>query len=416
MDVRIAQVDQAQNRFSYRAFLRWEVGYVLILLLWAHTGEGDTLKQLSNGFALLFVLRIGMYLLARMHRLDRRSRVLLFFVAVFAAANAIVNVGQEQFSENVKIVSIFVFYLAGETTDESFFERTPGFLLVSLFVALPVLSALVALYSGREIGEFNQAALSFFANRNNAVAFTVVTSWTLMLIGARRWLIAGYLVVCVLAFKTMGALVALAVAIYLAYFGFNLLGTVVLGALAAGLYFGLGDNLEILSRVATSWHTLGKVLAESGGIWGLGKMDYAQIYEATGTSDISLIFRLKHWINLLGLYADGSPIHQLFGFGVAASDQMTNERLLPHNDYIRFLFELGPGLLCCFVAVNMMILKRTVARFISVPAIFLCIYFFSDNLINNFLVMSFFYFTAGALVSAKRRLDQRQAVDPAQFS
>jgi hypothetical protein len=101
---------------------------------------------------------------------------------------------------------------------------------------------------------------------------------------------------------------------------------------------------------------------------------------------------------------DGSFTHQLFGFGVLTSTQLTDEKLLPHNDYLRFAFELGPGLLLCFVAMNVLILKETFARFISIPAIFLCIYFFSDNLINNLVVMSFFYFTAGALVGRRRRL------------
>jgi len=303
-----------------------------------------------------------------------------------------------------------MFYCAGEMTDDSFFERTPGLLLVILFVALPILSALMDLYGGQSYSQLDDSSLSFFANRNNAVAFTVVSSWTLMLVGARPWLIAVYLVACVLAFKTVGALLAIALALYLVYIGFNVLRTVVLGMLVTGLYFAFGDDLAILSRASQSWSTLGRVLAGSGGIWGLSKMDYGQIYVAAGTSDISLIFRLKHWINLMTLYADGPLINRLFGFGVSSSLQLTDAKLLPHNDYIRFFFELGPGLFLCFIAMNLLILKRIGAQLIALPAIFLFIYFCSDNLINNFLVMSFFYFTAGAFVSAERRLEKRQVI------
>jgi hypothetical protein len=74
MDARIAEVEHAQSRFSYRSFLCWEFGYVLILLLWSTTGKGDGLKLLSNCYALAFMLRVGVMVLARAHRLDGVKR------------------------------------------------------------------------------------------------------------------------------------------------------------------------------------------------------------------------------------------------------------------------------------------------------------------------------------------------------
>jgi hypothetical protein len=298
-----------------------------------------------------------------------------------------------------------MFYFAGQTTDEEYFDNGPSLKLVALFVAVPVLSALFDLYrgGGAPNSALNEQTLSFFANRNNAVAFTVVSSWTLMLCGVKRWMIIVYLAACVLAFKTLGALLAIAFAFYLVYPGFNILRNLIIGAVAAAAYFKFEDDLEILSRASTAWRSLNSVLAESNGVWGLGKLDYGQIYTAAGTSDISLIFRLKHWVNLIGIYIDGPLIHQIFGFGVGSSVDLTELNLVPHNDYLRFFFELGPGLFICFVMLNLLILKRMGAHFISMPAIFLFIYFFSDNLVNNFLVMSFFYFTAGALASSIRR-------------
>jgi hypothetical protein len=278
---------------------------------------------------------------------------------------------------------------------------------------VPVLSALFDLYRGGGAlnSELNEQTLSFFANRNNAVAFTVISSWTLMLGGVKRWLIVGYLFACVLAFKTLGALLAIAFAFYLIYPGFNILRNLVVGAAAAAFYFEFDDDLEILSRASTAWRSLNSVLAESGGVWGLSKMNYGQIYTAAGTSDLSLIFRLKHWVNLIGLYMDGPLVNQLFGFGVGSSVELTEQKLVPHNDYLRFFFELGPGLFICFVVLNFLILRRMGAHFISMPAIFIFIYFFSDNLVNNFLVMSFFYFTAGALSSSIRRSGVGQSED-----
>lgn len=405
MNVRIASGEYARSGFSYQSLLLWEFGYVAILLLWAFTGQSDALKMVANGYAFAFVLRVGMVLLAQADGLERTSRVLMCFVLFFTVANLIVNIDEAQVGETIKILSIFMFYFAGQTTDEEYFENAPRLSLVALFVAVPVLSALFDLYrgGGAPNSDLNEQTLSFFANRNNAVAFTVISSWSLMLGGVKRWLIVVYLAACVLAFKTLGALLAIAFAFYLVYPGFNILRNLMIGSAVAALYFEFDDDLEILSRASTAWRSLNSVLAESNGVWGLSKMDFAQIYTAAGTSDISLIFRLKHWVNLIGLYMDGPLINQVFGFGVGSSVDLTELKLVPHNDYLRFLFELGPGLFICFVILNFLILRRIGAHFISMPAIFLFIYFFSDNLVNNFLVMSFFYFTAGALSSSVRR-------------
>ncbi|SED08134.1 hypothetical protein SAMN02787142_2513 [Burkholderia sp. WP9] len=405
MNVRSVSGEYARSGFSYQSLLLWEFSYVAILLLWAFTGQADALKLVANGFAFAVVLRVGVVLLAQTSRLDRASCVLMCFVLFFAVANLIVNVGEAQIGETIKILSIFMFYFAGQTTDEEYFENTPSFSLVALFVAVPVLSALFDLYRGGAApnSELNEQTLSFFANRNNAVAFTVISSWTLMLAGVKRWLIVGYLAACVLAFKTLGALMAIAMALYLVYPGFNILRNLIIGAAVAGFYVKFDDDLEILARASNAWRSLNSVLAESNGVWGLSRLDYGQIYTAAGTSDISLIFRLKHWVNLIGLYMDGPLVNQIFGFGVGSSVELTEQKLVPHNDYLRFFFELGPGLLICFVLLNLMILRRIGAHFISIPAIFLFIYFFSDNLVNNFLVMSFFYFTAGAISSSARR-------------
>lgn len=407
MNLRFASSEYARSGgFSYQSFLLWEFGYVAILMLWAYTGDSELVKLVANGYAFALVLRVGIVLLAQANRLDHASRVLMCFVLFFAVANLIVNMDDAQVGETIKILSIFMFYFAGLTTDEEYFESAPNLWLAALFVGVPVLGALFDLYrgGGAASSDFNEQTLSFFANRNNAVAFAVVSSWALVLGGVKRWLIVVYLAACVFAFKTLGALLAITVAIYLLYPGcFSILPNLAVGAALTAFYVEFNENLDILSRASTAWHSLNSVLAVSGGVWGLSKLDYAQIYLASGTSDISLVFRLKHWVNLIGLYMDGPLINQLFGFGVGSSVRLTDLKLVPHNDYMRFFFELGPGLFICFVTLNVLILRKIGRQFTGIPVVFICIYFLSDNLVNNFLVMSFLYFTAGALSSSVRR-------------
>lgn len=403
IDANAPAVRRTAGTFSSQSLLRWEFGYVVVLLVWAFSGHSEALKALSNACALVFVLRIAYLLTTRIGYLTHGARVLGCFVLLFGTANFLFNADHAQLVEGIKILSLFMFYFAGETMDDSYFEKRPSFALVVLFVAVPLLTALIDLYRVGGGDGINEQPLSIFANRNNAVAFAVVSSWTLILAGVRRWMIVGYLVVCVLAFKTLGALVAIAIALYFIYFGLNVGRMLVAGAIPVVIYETLGDKLEILNRAQSAWHSLNAVLAESGGLWGLAKLDYGRIYMAAGTSDISLIFRLKHWVNLIMLYQHASPLQQLLGLGVGSSEALTDMRLVPHSDYMRFIFELGPGMFLCFVVLNLTIMRRLGGYFISIPAVFLIIYFCSENLVTNFPVMSFFYFTAGAMVSSARR-------------
>ncbi|MBN3845221.1 hypothetical protein G3N58_00030 [Paraburkholderia sp. Ac-20342] len=390
-----AGLTHSSQRFSYLSLLRWEFGYILILLIWSLSGGSDALKLASDAYAIAFVLYIGILLATRIHQLDRTCTILLGFTAFFSLGNLTLNAGQENIGESLKILAIFLFFLAGTTTEADFLERAPGRLMVVLFVALPVAFSLRDLYGGSSFDPLDEISLSFFANRNNAILFAVVSSWTLMLGGARHWIVTLYLLACAIAFKTLGAMLAILLALYLVYLGFNVLRIVLLGSLAAAFVMLFGSELEVVTRATVAFTSLSRVMDQAGGLWGLGAMSYEEIYEAVGTSDISLIFRLKHWINLFTLYADGSLTQQLFGFGVTSSLRLTDLKLLPHNDYIRFFFELGPGMLACFIAMNVLIVRRMGIRFLSIPAIFLFIYFFSDNIVNNFLVMSLFYFLAG---------------------
>lgn len=395
-----ALVEVRSSEFSFRTLIRWEFSYVLILLIWAMSQGNTVLKSFCDGFAMLMLLRVAVLLISRFGELDAASRVLMGATAFFASVNLLVNLGQEEIGEGIKILSIFLFFFAGTTVSDRFFDDMPKRIMVLLFVGLPVGTALFDLYAGPALGPLDEMSLSFFANRNNAILFSVVSSWALMLTGMRRSFIVFYLIGCALAFKTIGGLVAIAIALYLVYLGFNVVRVLVLGGFVALSSTLLDGSLEVLSRATSSWKSLHRVLDAAGGFWNISKMSYGEIYEAAQTSDISLIFRLKHWMNVLSLWTDGSALHQLFGFGVSQTLVLTDVKLLPHNDYLRFFFELGPGTFLCFVGMNLLILKRVGIRFVAIPIIFLFIYLFSDNIVNNFLVMSFFYFLAGAISSA----------------
>jgi O-antigen ligase len=130
----------------------------------------------------------------------------------------------------------------------------------------------------------------------------------------------------------------------------------------------------------------------------LNTATYADLVRILNTTDLSFIFRLKHWLNLLNIFQNGSGFDWMFGFGIGSSVALSDIRLVPHNDYLRYLFETGYISLIGFAMFMWTIMYNCGRRWESVPLFTITIYFFSENLINNYIAMSIFYFCAGALV------------------
>jgi hypothetical protein len=130
----------------------------------------------------------------------------------------------------------------------------------------------------------------------------------------------------------------------------------------------------------------------------LNTATYADLVRILNTTDLSFIFRLKHWLNLLNIFQNGSGFDWMFGFGIGSSVALSDIRLVPHNDYLRYLFETGYISLIGFTTIILTMIYNCGRRWESVPLFTVAIYFFSENLINNYLAMSIFYFCAGVIV------------------
>lgn len=98
------------------------------------------------------------------------------------------------------------------------------------------------------------------------------------------------------------------------------------------------------------------------------------------------------------------PWHQmLFGHGVGGSVRLSSIHLVPHNDYVRYLFECGVLTLAGFLLLLWLPLLRIGRRWELVPLLAVAIYFASENLINNYLAMAVFYFSVGATLYRVRQ-------------
>jgi hypothetical protein len=114
-----------------------------------------------------------------------------------------------------------------------------------------------------------------------------------------------------------------------------------------------------------------------------------------GNQDVSFFFRLKQWLEIFFIMVDGEGWKVIFGYGMEASETLTTIGLVPHNDWLRILFELGLLSFTCFLLLNLALFKKiySIDKCLATLYLTLLIYMFSENLINNFLITSFLYFS-----------------------
>ncbi|MCW5667773.1 MAG: hypothetical protein KIT35_28385 [Piscinibacter sp.] len=248
-----------------------------------------------------------------------------------------------------------------------------------------------ALGGGREVG--------LFANRNNAALYAVtLIALHAVLSGRPLQRVAVYLLVGA-AFGTLGVLLAVLLALVLAV-GRPRTLVALLAALALfALVAWLLPEVGVFARLGPLRDSL-RLLAD--GRVDLATVSYADLVRQLRSTDLSFLFRLKHWLELITLYAQGSPYEWLFGFGIGASVRLSEIHLVPHNDYLRLLFECGALTLLGFVALLGVLLWHVGRRWEGVPLAVVAIYFASENLVNNYLAMSVFWFSAGALAARSR--------------
>ncbi len=114
--------------------------------------------------------------------------------------------------------------------------------------------------------------------------------------------------------------------------------------------------------------------------WDVGK-------EYGGAESTSALWRIMHWRETLITFQHSSWLERLLGHGVGSSEAVTGR--LPHNDYLRMLLEVGLIGLLANIAVWLLIYVRVdpSSRWVCVM---MAVYAFTENNLDNFLVMSLF--------------------------
>lgn len=250
------------------------------------------------------------------------------------------------------------------------------------------------------------ADFAIFANRNNAALYTVVLlSLYAVYMGAPLRHPAVYLLAGA-SFATLGVLFAVIVSLVILVtnkrnFIRSIIGMLFAGAIAVSL---AQYEIGVFARFKPVIGTLDLLFFSSVDF---RSVTYGQLVGMLNTTDLSLAFRIKHWLNIYDIFVQGPYFHWFFGYGIGASEIKTLDHIVPHNDYLRYLFEGGLVTFLGFVGILVAMVRHLGRRWETVPLLAIALYMISENLIDNFLAMAIFYYTAGVLTYrvANRRPD-----------
>lgn len=381
-------------------FLVAIAAYVALQTL-AVLASSGLLKALSYAMAFGIVLAMGA-MAAYLPR--QRQEVPLDFGIALAiyyygfSASAALNFGTLDIGTAIKMMLVPPFLVFGAAFESSYrynaWERPSTKWLLGAMIVLPAVLWFWQLASGKiEFGGIG--GVSIFANRNNAGLYAVTLVALLNVL--RPQPLRNLLLYCLAgaAFGTLGVLLAVLAALTLAVGGKRaILFIGISAAVVSAILFFVPLEYGVFSRIKPVIASIKLIVS---GRVDIATVTYGDLVRLLQTTDLSFLFRIKHWLNLWNLYTSAPVESIVFGLGIGASARLSDTGLIPHNDYLRMLVECGPVTFTGFVAMIWLMLKHCGRRWEAVPLIAVAIYFFSENLIDNFVAMSLFFFCGGAI-------------------
>jgi len=330
---------------------------------------------------------------------DHAGIIFLVFACSLTFLSVILNWPDISAVDILKYLSVYILYSAGRMAG----GRIGPFELRCIYVlaAFPIIFMMTG---SSKI--YDSDSLAYFPNANTAVLyFSALLFAAAQVLGNYAILLQ---IINAALMNKIGAIVATMVAVGLwvlfplrreSIVGLIVVGVAGFAALWLGAFdrvIGVFDNLMFVYRL------------EPGAV---ASMSYRELVQLTGSTDLSGFFRLIHWSNIWDLYSDRGIGTLLFGYGPGQSASLTYAGLVPHNDYLRVLAEYGLFNLVVFVSFLLYVRNGLTTGAAQVLFVVLCVYFFSENLLDNFTSMAPYFAYAGRAAARSSEASARGSID-----
>jgi hypothetical protein len=360
-----------------------------------HLSGSPAFYAISNTVAIVL---IGYALVAvlRSERDGSASRTFLLVSAVATLLSVICNATHTSMTDVPKYLSLYIFYAAGRCNRTLF--RTVELYCLYALAALPI--AFMAVGTSKIWG-WEDEPFGYLPNANTAVLHFCALLFAAAPVFGNRVILLQLLNAALM--NKIGAMVATVIAICMwvavplrresiISTAAILIPVLTLGVVA--FLFGAFD------RAITALD--GLAFALNIGPRSVVSMSYQDLVLLTGSTDLSGFFRLIHWTNIWDIYSNGGIGTWIFGYGPGETSALTYSGLLPHNDYLRILVEFGAVNFVVFVCFLAHVRAALTSGTAKVLFVVLCIYFFSENLLDSFTSMALFFAYAGRMAAGGR--------------
>ncbi len=355
-----------------------------------HLSGSSTFYAISNTVAIVFI-GYALVVVLRSEYEGSASRAFLVVSVVATFLSVICNLPNVSMTDVLKYLSLYIFYAAGRCS------RTP-FRSVELYCLYALAALPVAFMAAGTSKIWDVDAFGYFPNANIAVLHFCALLFAAVPVYGNQVILLQLLNAALM--NKIGAIVATVIAIFM-WVAFPLRkesiisGAVILTLGVIAFLFGAFDRAIIAFD--------GLLFALSLDPRSVTLMSYQELVQLTGSTDLSGFFRLIHWTNIWELYSGGSIGTWIFGYGPGETPALSYAGMVPHNDYLRILVEYGPlnlAIFVCFLAYVRAALTIGAAKILFVV---LCIYFFSENLLDSFTSMTLFFAYAGRMTAGGTR-------------
>ena len=390
-------------------FVAQFTAYVLLMGL-AYTAQSGLIKALGNVYAVVIFGLVAFAWATRRYPPSGWSTAVVLSYVVYLTGitcSVVVNPGHIDWGDLVKISLVPAFLVFGAAFERGraanaepvLWRRSDVRVMLALLIAVPLATwGAQLLQSGFEIDGIRET--SIFANRNNAAVYAVTVLALVAAILGRPVRSLILFMAAGVMFGTLGVLLAVVIALALTVARPRELLVLGLLVVAAGAGYMIWPEEKPFVRFTPVIDSIRYIV---DGRIKLHSTTFGELVLLLKTQDLSFVFRLKHWVDLLAVWSAADAYHWLFGFGVGSAVRESELRMVPHNDYLRLLFEFGLVTLTAFVAMLALVFFRLGRRWETVPLLAVAIYLFSENLVTNYTAMAFFFFSAGVLAERVAR-------------